>query len=473
LIRNPIHLRPSLLVLFATLAWVGTGCHRAPPPNVLIVVLDTVRADRLSAYGYPKETSPRLEALAAEGRLYERAYSTSSWTAPAHASLFTGLYPAAHRTTQENWTLSAELVTLAEVFAAHGYETVGIVSNPMLSTERGFDQGFQRYHPSWSQADELRRQPNWISTREVERFLFTRAVDRPFFAFVNLNGAHSPYDSCGPECDRWVVDREIAQHSSDWHAYYLGRREPNPADLAHIGQRYDAELRRVDAFVGKIIDSLEQTGVLDDTIVVVTSDHGENLGDHGHVDHVFTLYESTTRIPLIVRFPRAFEPGTRDALPAQLPDVHATLLALTGFAEEAPDQQGVDLRAPRARADRPLLLEYAKPVQSLSIVRYWANEAEQRRLERWNRSLGATIDRGYKLIVASDGERELYDLRSDPDETKNLIGEASEAGRIATLTRRLDELRTTYAEARVAPAEPAPLEEETRRALEAIGYLEE
>ncbi len=469
-----------LLVSAALVGRFGAGGAAAPaadsggapgaPWNIVVIVIDTARQDRLSCYGYERETSPRLSELAESATLYTNAYSTSSWTGPGHASLFTGLYSAAHGATQENWALSDSLVTFAEVLAKRGYRTVGIAENPMLASDRGYAQGFSEYYESW------RRGSRGSSGACVEDF--RRALDgapgvEPFLVFVNIIAPHSPYDSAKQFRDRFVSDPSIRLSSNMWRQYYTGRRSFSAAELKHLNELYDAEMLYADYLVGQMMDELGKRGLWDRTVFVVTSDHGENIGDHSHVDHVFTLYETATRIPLIVRQPAVFRAGGVDTAPVQLTDLFPTFLELAGLSPSDFPSQGRSLLDEGAAADRPVFMEYYYPRQVLSCY----GREEFRRsplLTPYLRRIRSVTKSGMKLIWGSDGRHELYDIANDPHETRNLID--SPAHReirdelIALVQKTYEDLRVARAAA-TPPAEDE-LDEATKEALRSLGYLE-
>jgi arylsulfatase A-like enzyme len=444
-----------------------------PPPNVVIIVMDTARGDRLSCYGYARETSPRLEELARSATIYANAHSTSSWTAPGHASLFTGLFPAAHGATQEDWRLDEGLTTLAEVLSAYGYRTVGIVENPMLSRDLGYAQGFSEYHEVW--LPRTRPGPRSLA---LDRFVETvggAAPGQPFFIFVNLIEPHSPYDSSRQFKDRFVTDQSITLDANEWRDYYVGRRTFTGAEITHLNELYDAELLFTDYVVGKMADALGDAGLLDRTAFIVTSDHGENIGDHGHMDHVFSLYESTTRIPLLVRYPPRFPPGSTAENPVQLTDIFPTVLDLAGIGAAAYPSQGRSLLGEIPR-DREVLCEYYYPRQAINGYRSLTDRRSPR-LAPYRRRIKSLTSGDMKLIHGSDGRDELYDLRRDPGELTNIIDSPEEAATVRGLEARLSELVERWGSQRSAgePEAGAPdakLDEATKEALRSLGYLE-
>ena len=199
-----------LLLFLIILAF--TACNSNPVStslkasiNVVIIVMDTARQDRLACYGYERDTSPNLTKLAAKSTTYNRAYTPGGWTAPAHASLFTGLFSIAHQTCQENWRMGDHLTTLAEVFKAQGYETIGIVENAMLNTRFNFNKGFSQYYESW----RFTKEGENIALSLFKKSLDKRNTKKPFLTFINLNEPHSPYNSSEQFYYQFVSDRSI------------------------------------------------------------------------------------------------------------------------------------------------------------------------------------------------------------------------------------------------------------------------
>lgn len=457
-----------LLALLPLLAACGPPPRPTSPPDILVVVVDTLRQDHVGAYGYPRNTTPVLDALATEGTLYREARSTSSWTAPAHASLFTGLYPAAHGTTQQAWDLALDHDTLAEVLASSGYETLGAVANPMLSSERGYAQGFGDWQEGWSDASF----PSTTDDRRLVDGLVERlrapapATRPPRFVFVNLVGVHAPYTSCGRWCGAFGAQPGEGIDDADWKGFYLGRVQHDAAAFARLTDLYDAEVLAADELVGRLVRSFREAAAARDHLVVVTSDHGENLGDHGHVDHVFTLYESTVRVPLVVAG-TAVPAGRVQTTPVQLHDLFPTVLQAAGVDPAAHPSQGLPLAA--VPADRAVLLQYDHPVQATRMMLEGATPEEATRVQPYLRALNGRVEGADKLILGSDGAAELFDLVVDRDETFDLAMES--ATRVQAMTDQLDAHLRAVTRTR-APHETAPVDAVTQEALEAIGYTE-
>jgi len=462
--------RPLAIAAVILIAVVVAPEPPGGPPNVVLIVMDTARQDRLSCYGYPRETSPRLSELAESAAVYSNAYSTSSWTAPGHASLFTGLFPVAHGATQEDWDLDPDLTTIAEVLSDHGYRTIGIVENPMLTRDLGYAQGFSKYHEVW--LPRTRPQPG---SEALDRFVNTldAASDGPIFVFVNLIEPHSPYNSSRQFRDRYLSDPAIPLEANEWREYYVGRRTFSDEEIRHLNELYDAELLFTDHVVGEMADALRERGLWERTLFVVTSDHGENIGDHDHMDHVFSLYETTTRVPLVIHHPPLFAPGSVVEAPVQLTDLFATILAVARVDAAPYPSHGRSLLSETGAGEREVLCEYYYPRQAIKGYRR-LDDRTSPLLAPYRRQIRSLTAGGMKLVWGSDGANELYDLSADPDERVNLIDSAEHAETRLELTGRLGEVVEAYrrerADTTAVPDEE--LDDATREALRSLGYLE-
>jgi arylsulfatase A-like enzyme len=444
-------------------------------PNVVLIVLDTTRADILSAYGYSKPTSPVLADLAAEGTLFQNAMSTDFWTLPAHASLFTGEYPSQHRATSETNQLDRGVDTLAEKLRRAGYKTGAFVSNAWIGRKRGFAQGFQSYTETWKSEVDSR------GDHALDRLGVEGAIEwiqkkshssAPFFLFLNLNGAHMPYSpdplalvglSPGPRSlDR---SRRLRKLKGMW-SYLGGRYSLDAEDFEILRELYEAEVLMLDGLVGSIVASLEEHDLLDSTLLIVTSDHGENLGEHGRVDHLLSLYETTIRIPLIIRYPGHFEAGSvRDDL-VSLIDISPTVLALSGLGETYPEVVERSLLAPSAKRSARVFAENDRPVNGIEIMKNNFPDFDSTTIDQRMRMLRTPT---HKLIWHEDGRTELYDLAADPHELTDL-SESNPELRNELLTQL-----ETWMETQGSVADAIPMEiddPQTRKRLEALGYVE-
>ena len=350
---------------------------KAGAPNLLLISIDSLRPDHLGCYGYARPTSPVIDRLAREGARFETALSTTSWTLPSHAALFTGMFDSAHGLYDNGLRLADAHHTLAEVLSERGYHTAGFFGGPYLHPTFGLDQGFDHYQSCMTTvADDLSaaevqaesRAPVGASHRDVTgprtvvelgRWLDALEPGRPFFAFVHLWDVH--YDYIAPAGDAALfVDPAYAGpfDGRDFARTIRTRPQMTPADRAHLVALYDAEIRFTDRIVGQIVERLARDGVLDETVLVVTADHGEEFFEHGGLGHQSTLFDEQVRIPLIVRYPARVAPRAI-AQPARLIDLMPTLLELAGV-QEPPPMQGrslVPLLEGGALEPAPALLE--------------------------------------------------------------------------------------------------------------------
>lgn len=396
--------------------------------NVLLVILDTVRADRFSCYGYSRPTTPNLDRVAEHGVRFTRFFSNSSWTLPAHASLFTGTYAVAHRATQETLVLGDELPTLAEVFDRAGYATFASSSNAVVSRANGLDRGFARFEEVFRKDVAARFQVDWQhpNTMAFADFLRGCPRSRPFFAFLNYVEAHLPYQPPEPFRSKFLKEDVAPERAREamslrMRDHYL--RGLDAEQFTVLSQLYDGEIAHLDLQIAQLLQVLQEDGRLTNTLVIVTSDHGENIGDHGHFAHVFGIQNTLLHIPLIVLFPQRAPAGEVRTDVSQLLDLFPTVLAACGI-EYGGRFDGRDLFSPGAASvDRPTMAEYYYPRQVLSVFTTEELEQQGERFVPYMRRLRALQDGRLKLIWGSDGRRELYRIDEDPHERVNLLEE--------------------------------------------------
>jgi arylsulfatase A-like enzyme len=433
--------------VLALLLGCATGCGRTlERPHILLVTLDTTRADHLGCYGYSRATSPTLDALAGESIVYTNARSTSSWTLPAHASLFTGRFPSSHgaRYDVEGDHVLADSIqaprgirarglaggqeTLSEGLGRAGYATAAVVAGPWLLRTFGLARGFEHYDDAGI-LDYAGRSADDVTDAAI-RWLAGRD-DRPFFLFVNYFDAHFPY-SPPPSEGRMFLPPGTA---------------PDPDRRGQWQALYDAEIRFVDRELGRLLRALRERGDYERTLVVVTSDHGELLGEHGEWGHGRFLYEELLRVPLVVKPAGPSRLGRREASPIQLLDLFALLLESAG----APLPTGIQGHAPPG-ITHPLLAE-VHPITSTDPARRWR----------------ALWEGSEKLLRNGAKQSLLFDLETDPQEQVDLA--TSDPARGERLANALD--RAFAALPAPPPAAPAPrIDALTREALERLGYLE-
>jgi arylsulfatase A-like enzyme/Tfp pilus assembly protein PilF len=399
--------------------------HPAPGSlNLVLVTLDTLRADRLGCYGFAGIQTPHIDAVAREGVVFEQATSTAPMTLPSHASILSGLIPPHHGVRDNGgFFLEASTVTLAERLQQAGWTTGAFIGAWVLDSRWGLDQGFDLYSDRFDlskykvvnlgtvqkKGDEVMDLAlAWLKTVKTRRF----------FAWIHLYDPHTPYDP------------------------------PAPFDELYPGQPYLGEIAYTDQVVGRLVSWLRNERLWDRTVLVLMADHGESLGDHGEATHTFFVYDATQHVPLVVRTPW----GDHGRSPAQVStvDVMPTVLDLLGL----PPQEGID-----GRSLARLVLDPAADTHEIAY-----SETYFPRFHYGWQHLRAVRDGRYKYIEAP--RPELYDVRADPGETKNVY--ASESARVSELRRALEEIAGSGVQA--APDKDT-LDPETLQRLAALGYM--
>ncbi len=464
-------------------------------PNILFIVMDTTRADHFSCYGYKRETTPHIDQIAGEGVLFKNAVSPSSWTLPSHASMFTGLFPVEHGTGHVSSHLPPGIKTMADFLKAEGYKTLAYSNNPWVSFFTGLSRNFDDFQEGWKKYDDRyfyemlynnavqfmrRHDPTWqvrdhgaARTTEYVKKWIRKHHQSPFFVFINFMEPHLPYDPPEPYKSLYlptdITDgdvRKFSPSSKDVRGF-LVERERDPKELSVIDALYDGEVRYVDEKIGELYELLKELDIIHNTLIIITSDHGDNLGDHGIVGHAFGLFNTLIDVPLILRYPEYFEPGTVVEEKVQTTDIFYTVLDAVGVKGHSSK-----LNLGRSLIQRIngndyqdfLIAEHDKPVNALR----WANNLgiDARHVDKDQRTI---IMNGYKYIETSLGEEELYHLDQDPTESENILQEYREvAADLKTL------LTGVYAEVPSLHAVPEDrqMDRETMEQLKSLGYMQ-
>lgn len=421
--------------------------------GVVIVSIDTLRRDHMSVYGYPRQTTPGLEALASESVVFEDAVSPSSWTLPAHASLFTSTYPSVHGAVNLNVGLSSSWPNLAAILQEAGFVTQGIVTHVYLSREYGFDRGFDRFQ----YLPETRAE---VVTDRAIQFL-TAMGDRDFFLFVHYYDPHWHYDPPPPYDSAFDPAYEGDASGVWWDFKELDRDTIEPRDLHHIKALYDGEILYTDRNVERLVREMKRLGIFDKTLVVVTSDHGEEFLEHGSWEHQKTLYEEQLRVPLIVKFPDGEGGGTRVSEQVTLLDVAPTVADVMEIS--VPDSfHGVSLQG-ELDPERELWAETEHTIDGTHKLSLRRGSGESKAI--------FSIERSEVVSEGETVETELYDLETDPGELDELDDDAIRRRAEARLREYLD----TVAEKREGKGDSpsVDLDPEERERLRSLGYIQE
>ncbi|MHC4478907.1 MAG: sulfatase [Planctomycetota bacterium] len=447
------------------------ACDR---PNVLMIAVETLRADHVGCLGYLRNTTPTLDGLAKQGVVFSRAMATSSWTMPTIMSVFTSLYPGLHGMTDWAKQLPAGTTTLAHVLKANGYITAAFVSNPALDGDCGFDRGFDLYDDfsvRLSLRSGLFGDSGRISTNIYDGALTNDLVNRlainwlqknhscRFFMFVFYFDAHHdyipppPYDTMfDPNYDGAIDGRGIRSQP---------RRStrPPPRDLQHIIALYDGEIRYTDYCISQLLDKFRECQILDRTLVIVFGDHGDEFYEHGSTSHAFTLYNEVLNIPLILSWPGTIAPDQRiDALVGQV-DIMPTILDYLGIEYKAL-MQGVSLR--------PVIENRRPKVHDLVYAEVAVEETKV---------FAAAIGNRYKLILdLQKPGPQLFDLSKDPAEQHNIYPAQPSATNVP-LRRQLTAwlAHNSTLSQRFSNREhliEGPLHQQRLRQLRALGYAQ-
>ena len=467
--------RPALvsaLLLVAALTACGSEPRR---PSVLVISIDTLRADHLGSYGYGRDTSPHVDALADEGVLFEQHISSSSWTLPAHTALFTGVSDSVHGCVEALGTsLSPAFTTLAERFQEAGYPTGGFYAGPYLHAAFGLGQGFDVYRycatntgdldqdssDDWAMdPDVMRASHEGItnpSVYDTARAWMEERRDEPFFCFVHLWDAHfdfvppEPYDTMFDPGYTGSITGEGFFFNGDARTGNLDQR-----DRDHLVALYDGEIRWTDSFVGKLMADLEAWGIADDTIVVVTSDHGTEFWEHGSIAHRTTLFDEQVHIPLVLRYPGRLPEGRRVRAQTRMIDVAPTVLELADLPN-LPDPMGESLVG--------MAEEGAGDAGRLALSELYSVGS----------SLQAVRGGDGKYLVDLENDRSFFfDLEADPRESRPVMDLAGPAAQEAR--KRYEEVMQAIAEhlaRRPGGPEAMEIPAGVSEALQGLGYVD-
>jgi len=465
--------------------------------NVFFAVMDAVRPDHLSCYSYPKKTTPNIEEVAKESVLFQNAFSAAPWTPPSHASIFTGMYPSQHGVLGKNLYLSEKIPTLAEIFASMGYETLGMSKNPWVGSQTGLHRGFERFVANIPPTSRLSL--DWIDfcvetdisaikyrrwARQIKIFqeikkwiLRCQKKNKHFFIFVNYLDAHTPYDPPQPFKNRFeriyhpnVNKVKIKDIFNDRHGYpYVAKEsEISKEEWDVVKSWYDGAISFIDFFLGKLFDFLKKRELYDDTITIITSDHGENFGEHELANHMFCLYDTLLHVPLIIKFPECIFSGERISSIVSTIDIFSTLLnILDEKIERKFKVSGVNLfPSENTIYHEHIFAEDGPPVTDINSLKRLCPNVDQSICDKYNKGLKCVRTRDFKYIIASDGKEELYDLHKDPGETRNVIDDFPEkAEKLRSIL--VTELKSSSFKGFELPA----IDYEMRKRLQALGYV--
>ncbi len=447
------------------------GCTAGSPagPSLLLVTVDTLRADALGAYGARPSRTPRLDRLAAESTVFERAAAPMPQTRPAHFSMLTSRYPREHGVVNNRIALPGEERTLAEILVEQGYRTGAFVGVALLATGSGAAQGFEVHD---APRDDKQRPANEVVGAALD-WLGTVEDDEPFFAWVHVFDPHQPYQRLDPTLGDVDEARLRELPSVGWDELYALAEEHDgdipQAWFDHVRSLYAAEVAWVDRWVGELLDGVARSRGLEDVVVMLTADHGECFENGVYFEHSDCMLEGALRVPLMIRHPAVFAPGARVEAAVSPIDIAPTFLALAG------------IEAPEVFSGRPLQQASAEPERLVLVQHpFYQQRAVKGRLQ--DRKVIRSVAGAPTAPVRHDVERvgvvgtrwkylragreeELYRLSPEADESRNLAADDSrEAARLGSALEGLLERHP------LVLIDDGQINDELRATLEALGY---
>jgi len=464
--RNVAPTWPFWGILFV----IAIGCGAPHRPDVIILVIDALRADHLSCEGYQRDTTPAIDRFAEDSVRFTQAISQSTFTGCSIASVFTGRYPYHHGlfwgslTNAGNETISAHIlgegeVTLAEILKQHGYNTGAWFQNRMLRQGLGFDQGFDVYNEQ--------RGPKQGSIVKISRQFLAWVVapglrDRPFFAYLHVLDLHDPYRPPPPFDTRYgsfadvYSEKDLSHSGAFLHDVEEGRRELSKAELDQLIALYDGQLRFVDNEIGRFLRQLRDANLYERSLIILTADHGDGFMEHGFLSHSRAPYDELCRVPLIIKFPDQRHAGKVVASQVRLIDIMPTVLDVVGINNgKRPGMDGASLVP--LTAGLPWF-QVRKTDDRLAITEI---------LLKGERLTVAVRDGHYKFIMRQGEPDEFYDLDRDPSETTNLAGSGA-----PTEKRLRDQALRVIEESSRRASSKVPVDSKTLEDIRKLGYLE-
>ncbi len=412
----------------------------------MLFVWDTCRGDRITVNGYRRPTTPRLQELASRGVTFRQCFTPAPWTPPAHGSLFTGLLPRDHGLKQGfGDRIRHGIPILPETLRAAGYETVCIAANPNISSLTGLSAGFEKELPCYRTGDQsvngeaaLRQLRAWLAERKG-----SGSADRPFFLFVNLMDSHLPYSYeaasvAAVRGDGAVNGARRAAESfgmQEAETFVFEGKEMEPEVLQGLDAAYDGAILQDDRRTGEALDLLAASGLLEGAFVAVCGDHGENLGEHGQLNHLMSVYEPVLHVPLVARWPGHFEGGRVEEGQVRLQDLYPTILEAAGVPAPlrprilVAESPAMPLALPRARTALP-----QAPAEVFEQFEHLFRAVREPSSVPGARKYVAV----YRAVEGNEPvllHEELYDIAADPGEEHDLLGKGAAPGERATADR--------------------------------------
>lgn len=444
-------------------------------PNVILIIMDTARSDHLSCYGHSRKTTPNIDEIVKHGVLFENAFSAAPWTPPSHASIFTGKYPSHHKTFGRNIQFKNQNASLAQVLSSNAYRCIGVTSTPLLGLGSGFETGFHKYVEMNNQdfLSNLGHVKLWIKNiirtiifgPDMSAFKVTELVksllrkqckeSAPFFLFINYLNCHIPYDPPRPFkelfCSNFkesslyakeylltrtlgrttetVSDKDLDIQKLQWiasgrggAAYSTKKLQVSEKEWGVVKSWYDGEIAYLDFLIGDLIDFLRDSGLFDNTLMIIASDHGENFGEHGLAGHALSVYDSVLHVPLIVSFPSLVSKERRIRNLVSTIDIYPTILDAVDIKLE----EGISGKSLLPFEDRKIHDFICAEYAGLHRAYAFGTRTISREFSRIDKGCKCVRNLVYKYIITRDGsseKEELYNVLRDPSEQLNIAAE--------------------------------------------------
>ncbi|SDK16472.1 Arylsulfatase A [Halovenus aranensis] len=430
-------------------------------PNIVLIVLDSTRVDHLSCYEYGRETTPYLEKFTTDAVQYKQAFSAAPWTPPSHASMFTGQYPSNHKLMDSHMSMNVDFPTLAEFLNQNGYNTFGISPSAKLGAHTDLSDGFSDYFEMYRIPEfpkeigdiikiYLKNIKSWGrlvynhikqdgALHEFQASILKKRMNEynrknePFFGFTNFLCAHNPYNP--PQkfkqefksIDYEDIDMKKINYLSEngLYQYLSGETSVTEEEWTVLKDWYDAAIARADAKIEEVVEYLKKIGAYDDTLIIITADHGEHFGENSRVYHHFSVYDELIHVPLIVKYPNQKYSNTTVNKLVSLTDLYPTIYQL--LTSSKVDKFDGTILPPLGDQEREFIFsEYGEPVGAMDLIKKYSNQVSQEVYEELYHGLQCCRTLDQKYIKVSGGDDEFYNLYENQSEKKNLIHESKE-----------------------------------------------
>ena len=419
--------------------------NRSKRPNIILISIDALRADHLSCYGYHRNTSPNIDKLASQGVLFKNAFSQATWTLPSHISIFLSQYPWTHKVVGPGKRIGKSSVTLAEILKNQNYITAGFVGAPFISLTYGFDQGFdflfdrpKTWHTIKFHKDNLFR---WLE----------KVKDKKFFLFLHTYDVHSPYDPPMPYRALYIGDYSDQRCLNKLVDYELTALNLSPEEINYMIALYDAGINYVDDEIGELVKKLKKLNIFNNSIIIITADHGERLGERGRIGHGGEASRIVTHVPLIMKVPEIGQGKVIEEIVESI-DIMPMILDI------------LHISPPEGMQGKSILPLIKGSGTEANFVAYTSDGGKKANLSR------AIRTEEWTYIMNQDGPDELYDRINDPKEQKNIIEKRPFIAQ--KLKEELEDFIALTSEGKPQVAEEVHIDEELKEQLKSLGYLQ-